>query len=195
MALKLRLTKLTMGSSTNALAMNGVDAKALNMNITTDATSGTTYAQYNKLTASGAGLEAIGTRARSIVTAAAGNAHGAHNSLEFGTSAGNVTGLGTATRANIVVPNRAISAGTYYGVMAEIYPSGNTAALPANSNACLGINAQAGTAMDLVVNAISFSGTAGSGKMIYTHAPTNLEGSIRILVNGVVKYLPYYTTA
>lgn len=183
-----------MGNSTTAIAMNGTDARAFNMYLTTTATSGTTYGQYVKLTASGAGLEAIGTRSRTVVTAIAGNAHGVHNSLELGTSAGSVTGLGTATRANIIVPDRAVAAGTYYGMMAEIYPAGNTAALPANSNACLGINLQAGTAMDLVGNAIAFSGTDGSGKMIYTHAPTTLSGSVRILVNGVARYLPFYTT-
>jgi hypothetical protein len=194
MALKLRVKKLNVGNSTTSVALES-GGKGISAYVSNASTSGEVYGIYTKMTGTGAGAEFIGSRARSVISAAAGNAHGAHNSLEFGTSAGNVTGLGTAHRANIIVPNRAIAAGTYYGVMAEIYPSGNSSALPANSNACLGINAQPGTAMDLVANAIAFSGTDGSGKMIYTHAPTTLEGSIRILVNGVAKYLPFYTTA
>jgi hypothetical protein len=48
--------------------------------------------------------------------------------------------------------------------------------------------------MDLVANAIAVNGTDGSGKMIYTHAPTTLAGSIRVLINGVAKYIPFYST-
>jgi hypothetical protein len=161
---------------------------------TSAATSGTTYGWKNTLTGTGIGAEFIGGRDRCILTAAAGNAHGYHGTLEV-KNTGYVSGMGTGIRGNIVFgTDTAVAAGTYYGMLAEIYAIGNTCALPATSNACLGINLQAGTAMDLVGNAISFSGTDGSGKMIYTHAPTTLAGSIRILVNGVVKYLPYYTT-
>lgn len=42
--------------------------------------------------------------------------------------------------------------------------------------------------------AISFASADGSGKTIYTHVPTTLEGSIKVLVNGVAKYIPFYTT-
>ena len=42
--------------------------------------------------------------------------------------------------------------------------------------------------------AFSFQGTDAKGNMIYTSAPSSLEGSIRILINNVVHYLPYYTT-
>jgi hypothetical protein len=157
--------------------------------------SGTSYGHYVRLDATGAGAEHIAGRSKTLVKAAGiGNAHGRHDTLELDTSAGAVTGLGTGHRGNLVVPDRAIAAGTYYGAMAEIYALGNTAALPSLSNACLGINLQPGTAMDLVGNAISFTGTDGSGKMIYTHAPTTLAGSMRILVNGAIKYLPFYTT-
>lgn len=194
MALKLRVNKISIGNSSNSVNLDQTNAKGISAYFASANTSGEDYASYVKLAATGAGVEAIGSRARSVISAAAANAHGAHNSLELGTSAGSVTGLGTATRANIIVPDRAVSAGTYYAMMAEIYTGGNTSALPANSNACLCLNVVAGTAMDLVANAIAVNGTNGSGKMIYTHAPTTLEGSIRILVNGVAKYLPYYTT-
>lgn len=186
---------IQIGTSASPIAHNTADAMGTKMYISSSATSGTTYGNYIRVDSTGAGSEAIATRGKTLLKAAGiGNAHGAHDTLELDTSAGAVTGLGTGHRANIVVANRAVATGTYYGAMAEIYPLGSSAALPASSNACLGINAQPGTAMDSVVNAISFSGTDGSGKMIRTAAPTTLSGSIRILVNGVARYLPFYTT-
>lgn len=183
------------GSYSTPVPINTADDKGINVWFSSTATSGTTYGFYCGLLGNGAGSEQIAARAKCLLaTNSIGNAHGLHATLELDTTYGNVTGLGTGLRGNLVVANRAIAAGTYYGILAEIYALGNTAAVPAASNACLGINLQPGTAMDLVGNAISFSGTDGSGKMIYTHAPSTLEGSVRILVNGVAKYLPYYTT-
>jgi len=159
------------------------------------ATSGTTYGQYIGLLGNGAGSEQIASRSKCLLaTAGIGNAHGLHATLELDTTYGDVTGLGTGLRGNLVVADRAIAQGTYYGMMAEIYALGDTAALPAGSNACLCLNVQPGTAMDLVANAIAVNGTDGSGKMIYTHAPTTLAGSIRVLINGVAKYIPFYST-
>ena len=162
---------------------------------TSAATSGTTYGKKNTLTGAGIGAEFIAGRDRCILTAAAGNGYGYHGTLEV-KDTGYVTGQGAGIRGNIVfstdtvVPN-----GTYYGVLAEIYPIGNTGALPAGSNACLGINAQPGTANDSVVNAIAFNGTSASGKMLYVHSFTpagTATASIRVLINGVVKYLYVY---
>ena len=42
--------------------------------------------------------------------------------------------------------------------------------------------------------AFSFSSADGSGKTVYTHEPTTIEGSIRVLVNGNAKFIPFYTT-
>lgn len=183
------------GVSSTPIAMNTANQIGRASFISTTATSGTTYIDYARLDVSGAGLEAIAGRSKVLLkVASVGNAHGRHDTLELDTSAGNVTGLGTGHRANLVVADRAVAAGTYYGAMAEIFALGNTAALPALSNACLGINLQAGTAMDLVGNAISFGGTSGKGKMIYGVTPTTIGGSIRVLVNGAIMYLAYYTT-
>jgi len=156
--------------------------------------TGRTYARKNTLYGTGAGAEFIAGRDRTILSAAAGNAHGSHSTLEVN-STSYVTGLGTGSRSNIVFSaDTVVPQGTYYGLLAEIYPIGNTGALPAASNACLGINAAAGTASDLTANAISFTGTDGSGKMIYTHAPTTLAYAIKCRVNGVKAYLGLYTT-
>jgi hypothetical protein len=190
-------TFIKMGAAATPVALNTAGQSGVKMYVSTTATSDTTYGQYIKLSSTGVGGEAIGLRSKASAGAAGvGNAHGAHFSLEFGALAGDVTGLATAVRGNVVVPDRAIAQGTYYGVMAEIFAEGNTSALPTASNACLAINAQAGTAMDSVVNAIAFNGTDGTGKMIYsaTDATPDWTGSIRILVNGQKRYL-HYTSA
>jgi hypothetical protein len=173
------------------MAINLVDYADYLKYLSTTAVSGTTYGDYTRLDVSGAGAEAIAGRSKTLLKiAGVGNAHGRHDTLEFDTSAGAVTGLGTGHRANLVVANRAIATGTYYGAMAEIYALGNTAALPAGSNAALGLNIQPATAMDLVGNLLSVSATDGSTKPIYTHNPGNtFSGSFRILVNGAVKYI------
>jgi len=185
------------GTSASPLAINTADDCGLKAYFSSTATSGTTYGHYLRLDSNGAGQEAIAGRFKTLLKKASiGNAHGMHGTLETDTSAGNVTGLGTGIRGNLVCADRAVAAGTYYGVLAEIYPLGNTAALPAASNACLGINLQAGTAMDLVGNAISFSGTDGTGAMIDASSVTpTYVGSIRILVNGATRYLYYGSNA
>jgi hypothetical protein len=181
------------GSTGTPVALSTADDKGFAAYFTASATSGTTYGEYVRVDGAGAGAEAIAGRHKVLLTVAAvGNAHGHHATLEMDTSAGHITGLGTGLRGNVVVPNRAIAAGTYYGVMAEIYALGTSAALPSASNACLAISAPTSTAMDAVVNAISFSGADGSGNMIYTHtaAPT-VTGYIRIIVNGAKRWIPF----
>lgn len=182
------------GSTTYPVPINTADDKGISLWFSSTATSGTTYGLYCGLLGNGAGSEQIAMRSKCLLaTNSIGNAHGHHATLELDTTYGNVTGLGTGLRGNLVVADRAIAAGTYYGVMAEIYALGNSSAVPSGSNACLGINLNAGTAMDLVGNAISFSGTDGSGKMIYTNNDSDTAvGSIKILVNGAVKYLRFY---
>jgi hypothetical protein len=185
---------ITIGTTTSPLALTVADRMGQKQYYSTALTSGTNYGSYIRMDASGAGVEAIAGRRKTLLTAASvGNAHGGHDTLELDTSAGNVTGLGTGLRGNVVVADRAVAAGTYYGVMAEIYPLGTTAALPAGSNACLCCSAPTATAMDDVVNAIAFSAADGTGHMIYTATDTHqtFVGSIRILVNGTARYLHF----
>jgi hypothetical protein len=184
------------GTSASPLAMNTAGQIGQASYYSTTATSDTTYGRYNKLTASGIGVEAIGGRDKVVLSAAAGNAHGSHDTLEV-TSTGYVTGLGTAIRGNIVFgSDTVVPQGTYYAVMAEIYAAGNTSALP-TSNACLCCSVPAGTAIDAKANAIAFSGTDGATSMIYsaTDATPDWTGSIRILVNGAVRYLHFTSAA
>ena len=185
----------TIGTVGSPMSISTASQSGIKEYYTTANATGTTYGHYILLTSTGgAAAEAIAARGKVYLsTAATANAHGYHATLEMDTSAGNVTGLGTGLRGNVVVPERVIAAGTYYGVLAEIYANGNTGALPAGSNAAIGINVQPGTAMDLVGNLIAFAGTDGSTKPIYTHGAGNTSsGSIRILVNGAKKFLRFY---
>lgn len=193
MTLDSSVKHLYWGSTGTPNPLATADDKGVALYFQATATSGTTYGEYIRVDGAGAGAEVIAGRHKVLLTVASvGNAHGHHATLELDTSAGNITGLGTGLRGNVVVANRAVAAGTYYGVMAEVYALGTSAALPAGSNACLGISAPASTAMDAVVNAISFSGTDGSTSMIYSKSATvTATGYIRILVNGAIRYLPF----
>jgi hypothetical protein len=113
--------KFGAGTSASPNDLNTADDKGEGAYYATTATSGTTYGKYIRLDVSGAGVEGIAGRRKTLLkVASVGNAHGGHDTLELDTSAGNVTGLGTGTRGNVVVANRAVTAGTYYGVMGEI---------------------------------------------------------------------------
>jgi hypothetical protein len=54
--------------------------------------------------------------------------NGAHISLDFGASAGNITGLGTAVRATLHVPTRSLG-GTIAALQAELYGDGASGAI------------------------------------------------------------------
>ena len=187
-------TLVKIGTSATPFALNTAGQTGLMAFFSTTAATLTTYGKYLRLDALGAGAETIAGRFKTLLKiAAVGNAHGLHATLETDTSAGDVTGLGTGVRGNVVLANRAITEGTYYGVLGEIYPNGATSDVPAGSNAALAANIQPGTALDLTGNLVAFSGTDGSTKPIYTHGAGNTSsGSIRILVNGQTKFLRFY---
>jgi hypothetical protein len=186
--------RLTIGTTTSPKALtavNQIDEKAY---YSTAMTSGTSYGRYIRLDASGAGVEAIALRAKTLLTAnGVGNAHGFHATLEADTTYGSITGLGTGLRANLVLPGRALAAaGTYYGLMAEIYAPASADISPVTRHAILNVAANGdATAVGKVLNAIALAD--GTGKMIYTATDTapTMTGSIRILVNGAVRYLHF----
>jgi hypothetical protein len=179
------------GTSAVPMPLNIVGMYGYEKWYSTSITSGAFHGDYTRVDVTGAGTNTVlGGRSKVMLTVAgSGNAYGRHDTLETDTSAGAITGLGCGHRGNVVVANRAHTTGTYYGVLGEIFALGNTAALP-TSNAALCANIQPGTAMDLVGNLMAFSATNGSTKPTYLHNPGNtFSGSIRILVNGAVKYL------
>lgn len=139
-------------------------------------------------------------RAFTNVNAAVGTAHGAHVSASFGTN-GKVTGQAVAQRCTLHVPNRALAAGgTYHALQGEVYCDGNSADIsPVTEHAILKLLVDGGnaTAQNLVKNALSLrltAGADGTGNMVYSHEHSagNAAGSIRILVNGVARYLKFW---
>jgi len=117
------------GTSSSNFSSATADINFSQLYVTSSATSGTTRANYTRLyLTGGAGGEAI--RAFTTVSndTPADTVNGAHISLNFGASAGNVTDLGTAVRATLHVPNRSLT-GTCAGLQAELYADGSSSAV------------------------------------------------------------------
>lgn len=155
------------------------------------------YGKYVRYEGAGAGGEFIGTRSNTTLSAAAGNAHGSHDTLSF-QAGGSVTGLATGRRTGLLIPDRAMDAGgTYYGELIEAYHEGNSSDVtPVTLAAVLGI----GVTGDLTGGAnfkhmIDFLGPDGGGNIINTGVvatPANTACAISVLVNGVARTLYLY---
>lgn len=150
------------------------------------AISGTSRGMYLRLYLnSGAGGEAL--RAFSTVSSntPADTVNGAHISLSFGASAGNVTGLGTALRATVHVPDRSLG-GTGAALQAELYSDGASSTI-GGKWACVRLvndgNATGIAAVDDTAYAFSFSGfTGGSGNVLSAagNEPTWSSATVKI---------------
>jgi len=165
----------------------------------TTATSGSNYGLYFGVEGAGTGSYPLAIRGRAYISGACGNAHGGHFTLEDDAGTGKVTGLGTGCRMNWVLGTAAQEAGgTYYGAMAEIYSNGSSSSPAAVTRyACIAIGAGGdATGAARVKNAIDFysTGADATTNMIYTHAHAegNAAGSVRVLINGVAKYLKFW---
>jgi hypothetical protein len=181
------------GSTGTPNPINTADDKGVAFYFSSSATSGTTYGQYVRLDSTGAGVEAIAGRFKTLLTTgAAQQAHGIHGTLEYG-STGNTVDVGCGIKGNFVVNGRVITGGEVYGMISEIYynTSGSTASVR-HALICLSAAGDT-TGMATCKNAIAFVGTDSTGNMIFTNADSDTAvGSIRILVNGVAKYLRFY---
>ena len=163
------------------------------------ATSGTERGMYLRLyLAGGAGGEAL--RAFNTVSSAApaDTVNGAHISLNFGSSAGNVTGEGQAVRATLHLGNRSMT-GTLAAVKAELYADGSSSAV-GGTMAFLRFSAggDATGVGSIDDNAFFFEVdglTAGTGHMLRATAPTTLAASLRVKVGATTYYLPLYSAA
>lgn len=113
------------GKSDAYLSLGGVaDKNAIEFYFTDAAASGTIRGNYTRLKLTGgAGGEAGRFFCTVENNAPVDTVNGAHNSLSFGASAGNVTGLGNAQRCTLHIPNRSLT-GTTSAVMAEIFCDG-----------------------------------------------------------------------
>lgn len=117
--------RIVLGTSSARVVESVADTKFFQMYIENAATSGDNRAFYLRLYLSGAGGGGEALRVFTTVNnVAAGTAHGAHISLNFG-STGTVTGMGIAVRGTLHLPNAALTSNvTMSALQAEIYSDG-----------------------------------------------------------------------
>jgi len=191
-------TALILGSGTAALpATTAVaDKKFVEFRTESTATSGDSRNMYLYHYLNGAGASGDTLRAMAVIEKAIDTGSGAHVSASFGAT-GSVSGLAAAARTTLHIPDSALAAaGTYTALQGEIYSDGSSSDPSAVTElAALRLaNSGDGTGAGLVDDKaaiISLTGWGdGTGNAVYTHNPGNtFSGSIKILVNGAVKYL------
>jgi hypothetical protein len=172
------------------------DTKMMDLRGKTTATSGDNRLIYARYEMAGAGGGGEALRAFSALTAANGTAHGSHLSLNV-SDTGYVTGLGAGMRGQLYVTAAVPAGGTYYAALAEMYFDASASIASATAHAILAVHADGNAAAAATcLNAISFKGGASSsgGQMISPGTSMGtVTGTIRVLINGVVAYIPYYS--
>lgn len=163
------------------------------------ATSGDARGEYLRLYLSGAGGGGEAFRAFTTVNdVAAASAHGAHISLNFGTS-GTVTGQGIAGRFTLHLPTTALTSNVTMGaVQAEIWSDGSTSdpggsTLLSYFRAVNGGNASGKADVDDDAVLFELSGfTAGAAKTFSTGTTvlSNMVASLKIRVGSTLYYIP-----
>ena len=115
------------GNSSSYYKVNEANAKFFEFRLENAATSGDNRGMYLRLKMSGAGGGGEALRVFTTVQdVAAGTAHGAHISLNFGTS-GTVTGQGIANRCTLHLPTTALDSNvTLSPLQAEVWSDGST---------------------------------------------------------------------
>lgn len=202
---------MQIGVGTSEFAVDGTEItnataemKFIDMRLNSSATSGTSRGMYIKLFLTGnAGGEALRAYTVNTSDTPADTCNGAHISLGFGTSTGNVTGLATAARFDLMVPNRAL-AGTTAVIMAEIWAGG---ASSTNSGVMsflrmeVGGNATGITALTRQAGVVAFHFAAGcadttNGIVDHGHTTNTAAGAIKIYIDGVgLQWITYGTGA
>lgn len=191
------------GTSANPATDAAANKSFLEFRTQSTATSGDSRGLYLRHELKGAGISGESLRANTNLGAgiAVNTAHGVHGSVAHQAGA-TITGLAVGVRAGWLIPDAAVGAnGTYYGGMTEIYVSGDNsdpAAVTKYAVHEFSINGAGNAAAQAKVkNMLSFtSGAAdGSGNVIYSHDhdPGNAAGSIRVLVNGAIRYLKFWS--
>jgi predicted RecA/RadA family phage recombinase len=191
---------LLAGAGTNAdPATTAVaDKSFVDLRLQTSATGGTARGIYCKLITTGtSGGEAVRAFLECNSNTPADTVNGAHISIQFGSAAGNVTGLATAARCTFMVPSRSLT-GTNAAVMAELWADGASSADGGTMSflrCCLGGNATGLAAIEDTVNLIEVAGGSNaSGNVVGAlngNEPTwsSHTGLIRVKLNGTTAYL------
>ena len=185
------------GNSTVQPESSKADKNWLSFFLKSTATSGTSRGMYLRLyLPSNAGGEAL--RAFTTVSSAtpADTVNGAHISLSFGASAGNVTGEGQALRGTFHLGNRSMT-GTLAAIKAELWADGTSSDVGGTLSFLrfsAGGNATGVAKIDTSGFFFHVDGlTANSGKLLRVAAPTTLAASLRVLVGATTYYLPLYS--
>lgn len=188
------------GTSTNKMTTATADTKFMEFRLENSATSGDNRGIYNRFYLSGAGGGGEALRCFTTVNdVAASTAHGAHISLNFGTS-GTVTGQGIAMRATLHIPATALTSNvTMSAVQAEIWSEATTSD-PGGSTilscfrAVNGGDATGKADVDTDAYLFDIQGwTSATGSMFLADTPGTLGGSLRILIGATPYYIGLYT--
>jgi len=187
-------TTLYIGGGTSAAPVTTAtaDTKFIEFRFENTATSGDNRGIYNRFYLSGAG--GGGESLRSFTTVnnvAAGTAHGAHLSLNFGTS-GSVTGLGCGSRSTLHGVNAAVS-GTVCGAQSELYADGaSTDYSGATHSIHRFVNDGNATGKATLDNVLEFVGMNSTS--FKTGSIGGTTKGLRVLVDGTVYYIAAGTT-
>jgi len=193
----LRLTKITIGTSSVPLTSATADNKFMELRCKTTATSGDNRLAYLRFEQNGAGGGGECIRAFTKATAALGTARGAHISLDLST-AGTCSGFGAGVDAQVLIGDAA-QASLLTALNAEIYAGGASTAITAGKTSFLRcvIGGNATGIADIESNAsfLSFANAAASGNMVDSDI-TVLTGKagLRVYVNNALYgYIPIVT--
>jgi hypothetical protein len=192
------------GISANPLSDAQADKSFLSWYLRTTAANGTTRGLYLRLyLSSGAGGEAARFFTTVENNTPADTVNGAHISLNFGSTAGNVSGLGTAARCTLHIPGRAIN-GTLAPVQAEIYGDAASGAIGGEAafiRAIVDGHADLKGSVDDNAFLLSLQGlTAGAAHLFrtgLTAATLNAATTcaLRIKIGSTTYYIPVATAA
>jgi len=182
---------LYIGTSASRHALGATaDREGVRFNFASTATTGCNRGLDTRLTlSSGAGGEAGRFFTTVANNAPADTVNGAHISLEFGSAAGNVTGLGSAVRCTLHVPSRALT-GTTGAVIGELWANGaGSTGLGGNLSffrARLGGNATGLALLDDTAYFMTLDGgSTASGNICHTNTAADATHGLRCLINGV----------
>jgi len=185
------------GNSTVQPETDVADKNFIDFYLKSSAATGTSRGMYlREYLSGGAGGEALRVFTTVSNAAPADTVNGAHISLNFGASAGNVTGEGNAIRATLHLANRSLT-GTTAAVKAELWADGSstvvggtTAFLRASAGGTqAGIDSLDDSGFFMVVDGL----TAGTGHLLRAAAPGTLAASLRCKVGATTYYLPLYS--
>ena len=184
------------GTSAARVTEDTADMKFLSFYFDNGATSGDNRGIYNRLYLSGAGGGGESLRSYTTVEdVAAGTAHGAHLSLDFGAS-GSITGLGVASRNTLHIPDAALAAGgTYAATMVEIFSDGASSdpgAVSELSFLRLVNDGNADGIADVDDDAFLFTlagGSLGAGNVMAAKTAAAVSHTLRVKIHNITYYL------